>query len=891
MRFIFSTHDKAEQIQRIRDAIGAYREVGKTDPANFEMHPVYDELLCQVCDHFLGYWKTDIALIGLGGYGRKEMSPYSDIDLLFLRPENAPEGIYRAIRSILYLLWDARIELGHSVRTVSECRHEADKDLAVLTSLMDIRKVWGSSEIYRSLVVQRDRLIIESDPLDLYLRVEAEIRKSSDKFGHTIYLLEPHLKEGPGSLRYIQLLTWLARMIFGCANLDDLVVAGLCSAKSVVEIKQGMRFLAETRTRLHFIEGRRDDRLKFDCQALIAREMQFHDAPERPAVENFMREYYRHAAIIDFFGRQLLARARLFLRPKMVSNTKRLEFGASFYLGAGGVNFLTPESFGSDSSQLLQAFKLIAETGCDFDIRLVDLIRSRLSQIDDEMINDPSANRLFIEILECRRNVAKTLNTMMKVGFLERFIPDFARIRFLPQYDIYHQYTVDLHTMAVLENIDEMGEPDGPEDETLLRTIFSKLDKPLVLRLAGLFHDIAKGSGSGHEIRGEKIARPILHRLSLPPEDIEDVVFLIKNHLAMTHLAFKKDIHDEDLIHRFAENVMFKHRLDLLLLLTYSDLKAVGPTALNSWKKMLLEELYYRTLDVIQGEEGGGDDLSDWVSQIKGAVRELVPVEYRGPRLDDFLSRVTPRYCLDFYPGIIVDHFMDIERRLSQTRRDTLSPDDLIAKKTDHTKRGYSSITLILRDQPGLFCKIAGTLSSNKINILSSWTHLIGPIALSTLHVNNIPEGPLDDPERWANFQNDFKRVIVGEIDVDTLVETKRQTKGMFTRTTKPRFPIKVEIDNSTSDNATIVEVYAHDRPGLLYDITRRLSVMGLNIILAKISTEVDQAADIFYIQDQNGNKIIDFDEIDSIRDELIRHLIDMEKDASEKTSPSQISF
>ena len=225
MRFIFSTHDKTEQIQRIREGIANYRDGGQSDPANFEMNPVYDELLCQVCEHFLGYWKNEIALVGLGGYGRQEMSPYSDIDLLFLRPENAAEGIYRGIRNILYLLWDARIELGHSVRTVEECKQEANKDLAVLTSMMDIRRVWGCPEICHDLVVQRNRLIIESDPLDLYLRIEAEIRKSREKFGHTIYLLEPHLKEGPGSLRYIQLLTWLARMIFGCATLDDLVIA------------------------------------------------------------------------------------------------------------------------------------------------------------------------------------------------------------------------------------------------------------------------------------------------------------------------------------------------------------------------------------------------------------------------------------------------------------------------------------------------------------------------------------------------------------------------------------------------------------------------------------------------------------------------------------------
>ena len=230
---------------------------------------------------------------------------------------------------------------------------------------------------------------------------------------------------------------------------------------------------------------------------------------------------------------------------------------------------------------------------------------------------------------------------------------------------------------------------------------------------------------------------------------------------------------------------------------------------------------------------------------------------------------------------------MEVEKRLAESGADALSLSDLIAGKTDHRKPGYSSITLILRDQPGLFYKIAGTLSSNKINILSSWTHINGPMAISTLHVNDIPEGPLDDPERWESFQNDFKKVISGETDVDTLVATRRQSRGVFARTSNPRFPIKVEIDNSTSDSATIIEVYAHDRPGLLYDITRRLWAINLNIVLSKISTEVDQAADIFYVQNETGNKIIDFDELDSIKEKLTTHLAEMEKTSSDRLTPT----
>jgi [protein-PII] uridylyltransferase len=878
MRFIFANHDRSFQIARIREGIARYRTEGTADPEHFQMHQVYDDLLGQLADHFLGYWKDQVALLGLGGYGRKEMSPYSDLDLLFLRPPDAAEGIYRAIRSILYLLWDARVELGHSVRTVEECRQEANKDLAVLTSLMDTRLIWGDERIYRDLLIERERLLNEADPLELYLKIEAEMRKSYDRFGHTIYLLEPHLKEGPGSLRYIQLIAWLVRMIFGALSFDDLTAVGVYGQTAVDEVKKGMRFLAEIRARLHFLAGRRDDRLKFEAQTVLAEQMGFQDTPERRGVEGLMREYYRHASTMDFFGRRVLAKVRLILHPRSGADIKRLKLDESFYIGAGGIYHFSPDKFAADPREILHAFRHVAETGCELDIRMVDLIRNRLRSMNDTLLSDPEANQLFLEIFRCHGSVSKSLNAMMKIGFLEYFIPDFSWIRFLPQHDIYHQYTVDLHTIAVLGIMDSFRLSQDPDD-ALLRTIFARLERPEILFLAGLFHDMAKGRGPGHEVRGEQIARPILERLGLAQEDIDDVRFLIRNHLAMTHLAFKKDLHDVALVSRFAENVMHKRRLDLLMLLTHADLRAVGPTAFSSWRRMLLEELYYRTVDIIEGEGPEGEDLAEWIRQIKAVVRELAPPSLKGPDLDKYLDSAGSRYFLDFYPGLIIEHYMDLRSYLESRGKLRMEKEDVIARKVDHRLPGYSSITLITSDRPGLFFRLAGTLAANRINILSAWSHSIEDIAVVTFHVNDIPEGPLDDPERWERFQRDLKRVMSGEVDVDELVAARRAARRVYAGAGRPRFPVKVEIDNAASDRATIVEVYAHDRPGLLYDITRKLSSFGVNIVLTKITTEVDQAADIFYVHDETGSKIIDFDRLDQIRTNLHDHLAAMESD------------
>jgi [protein-PII] uridylyltransferase len=875
MRYLFAETDRNTRIKWVREGLEAFRTKGAAQPDRFAMHPFYDELISQVSDHFLGAWKERMAVVGLGGYGRKEMSPYSDVDLLFLKPDDAPEGVYRGIREILYMLWDAKIEMGHSVRTVSECRLEADKDLAVLTSLMDTRHIWGDAGIYRKLVTERGRMLLERDPQDLYLTVEDEIRKSNEQFGDTIYLLEPNVKEGPGSLRYVQLITWLGRMIFGASGLADLPLLGVSGRKGVEEVEEGLSFLAGVRTRLHLLAGRHDDRLRFDAQFAIAEQMGFIDKGAGKGVEHFMREYYRHAAVIDFFGRRIRAHARLFLAGRTDRERKRLKLDDAYYIGAGGINRYNPETMEPDPPDMLRAFLKIAETGCDLDIRLADRIRTLLRAIHTRWMDDPTVNTLFVDLFRTPGHVSKAITAVMKTGFLERFIPPFERVRFLRQYDAYHQYTVDLHTMMVLENIDSFRRPPDKSRDVLLQTIFARLDKPEVLYLGALFHDIGKGGGPGHEVRGEEISRPILLRLGLSTEDLEDVCFLVRNHLAMTHIALKKDLHDEELIGRFAETVIDKRRLDMLMLLTYADLRAVGPTAFNSWKSLLLEELYYRTLERIHGEGHDGAELGQWLRQISTVVRDMVPAGHRGPELEGYLAGAAPRYLLDFFPDVIAGHFSIVKDYLDAHGTDTLLPEDILVGKVDHPTPRYSAVTLLAKDRKGLFFKEAGTLSANRINILSAWSHSVGlGIAVATFHVTDIPEGILDDPERWDHFCDDMRKVIRGEVDVDELVAVRRRA-GKFAASTYAReLLLRVEVDNAASDKATIVEVYTIDRPGLLYDITRCLAGLELSIVLTKISTEADQVADIFYVVDDQGTKIVDFDRLEEIRTKLKDHLL-----------------
>jgi [protein-PII] uridylyltransferase len=466
---------------------------------------------------------------------------------------------------------------------------------------------------------------------------------------------------------------------------------------------------------------------------------------------------------------------------------------------------------------------------------------------------------------------------MLKTGVLERLIPEFERVRYLRLLDAYHEYTVDRHSMELLECFDSFRRTRGDDAEDLMLTIFSRLEKPEILYLAGLFHDIGKGQGPGHEQRGEIIARPILQRMGLPAGDVEEVCFLIRNHLAMSQLAFKKDLHDEALLSRFSETVMRKRLLDMLLLLTYADLQAVGAGGINSWKRSLLEELYYRTLAVLEGESAGGEDLADWCRQIRDVVTQHVPETMRGPQLDEFLLDAPSRYLLDFYPGVIADHFTAVQTYLTERGLDALSQADILTQKVDHHRPGYSAITIITRFRRGLFFRIAGALSANRINIMSAWSHKVGGgLVVATFHVEDAGHGPIDDPDRWKKFQDDMARIMVEELDVDKLVAQRRRS-WRPPRTIGTPAPPEVRVDNAASDRATIVEVYAQDRPGLLYDITRRLASLELTIVLTKITTDVDRAADVFYVVDEHGAKIADFDRLEEIRQSLKDHLVQMQ--------------
>ncbi len=879
MRYIFAETDRAFQIKRIKEGIEEHRSRGASNPKSFQMRDVYDDILQQLSDRFLGHWKDQMAVVGLGGYGRMEMSPYSDIDLLFLKPENAPEGMYTGIRNILYLLWDSKVELGHSVRTVRECTEEAVKDLAVLTSLMDTRPIWGDERIFRSLLIERERLIRETDPLDLYLRIEAEIRKSCEEFGQTIYLLEPYVKEGPGSLRYMQLIAWLGRLIFGCAGPEELPIVGVCGWKSVEDVRAGLSFLSEVRTRLHLLSGRRDDRLKFEAQTAIAEQMGFMDTPERRGVVSFMREYYRHVSTMEFFGQRVLARARLFLAASGGALVKRMLLGAGLYMGAGGINSYDAEDGSFDAAAMLRAFLKVAETGTDLDIRLTDLIRIRVRSLSNGWIREREVNSLFLEIFHSGGAVAKAMKIMMNTGFLERFIAEFEAVRFLRLHDVYHIYTVDRHTIAVLEQIDRLGKPPDDNEDMLLRSIFARIEKPELVYLAGLLHDIGKGRGPGHEIRGEQIARPVLERLGLSKDDVEDVLFLVRNHLAMTHLAFKKDLHDQVLLTRFAETVIRKRRLDMLMILTHADLRATGPSGFNSWRGLLLEELYYRTLDEIDRESAEGEDLGEWLQQIKAVVRDLTPPELRGEELETYLEGAQHRYLLDFYPETIADHYRDMRGYLKAHGKDAFDMEDILITRGDNPAAGYSAITIMCKDRSGLFYRFAGIFSANRVNILSAWSHSVGgEVAVATFHVHEIPEGCLSDPHLWESLQNDLKTVIGGARDFDELVKSRRVVGTRFSSSGTPRHKLSVNIDNAASDRATVVEVYAHDRPWLLYDITRRLWELGVYIVLTKITTEGRRAADTFYVVDEHGEKVADFERLDQTKAKLRDHLAAMEE-------------
>ena len=594
-----------------------YRDGVDVEDIVYGRAALIDQLLSCLFDHYFSDLNQPIALIAVGGYGRGELHPASDIDLMLLLQDKEDEQTGEAIEKFITTLWDSRLEIGQSVRTVEECVTEASNDITVATNILEARLLSGDAELFSQMQEQTGPDKIWDDQSFFQAKVEEQIQRNG-KFNDTAYNLEPNIKEGLGGLRDIQMIGWVAKRHFGASSLQDLVEHNFLRQYELDTLLEGQHLLWRIRCSLHYLSGRREDRLLFDYQHQLAIEFGYKDDETQPrsniAIEQFMQQYYRTVMELERLNEMLL---QLF-REAIIYRDRPSEpvvINESFQIRHGYIEVTHENVFKDNPTTLLELF-LVNELHPEIQgvrAETIRLIRENCHLIDDEFRQSDDARRIFIHIMRQSRGITHEFRRMNRYGILAAYIPAFAQIVGRMQYDLFHAYTVDQHTLFVLRNLRRLAVPEFCHEFPLASGISHHLKKPELLYLAGLFHDIAKGRQGDHSELGAEDALKFCLDHSLSQEDSELVSWLVRSHLLMSITAQRKDISDPDVIAEFTETVQTLERLDYLYLLTMCDIRATNPKQWNSWKDNLLVELYNKTAQVLQQglerQAGRQDDI------------------------------------------------------------------------------------------------------------------------------------------------------------------------------------------------------------------------------------------------------------------------------------------
>lgn len=806
------------------------------------------------------------ALIGLGGYGRCELNPRSDIDLMFLTDGGGGMDFAKNVAErVLYLLWDLGLDVGYSVRSVNDCLEVAEQDITVRTALLDARFLTGDDLLYNQFDKVVATAVRAKNGKQFILSKIEERTLRLKKYGSSVYLLEPNIKEGEGGLRDLHTAMWVAQVKFKSRILRDLIIKGVMTEKEGQEFEDALNYLWRIRSELHYLSSRKNDQISFEQQEKIAHFLNYRDTHNAPAVEQFMQDYYAHAVRVEHMATSLINKAlqqdegglRIlgYLRRRVVED--------GFYILRGELSLTHDDLFERDPTRMMRAFLLSQRHGVKLSVPLKGLIRANLHRINDKVRRSRMMAEGFLEILRTP-GVMETLREMHHLQFLIHFIPEFGRIYCKVQHDAYHIYTVDVHTLFAVEEIVKLWHGDYAEKKPLQTQVAADVEKRELLLLAVLLHDIGKGEGKDHCNKGAEMVPTIARRLGLSREDSQRLEFLVRSHLILAHTSQRRDLSDEKLIVQIAQAMEMSENLNMLYLLTFADLKAVGPDVWSEWKGRLLNELYEKVLEVLERGDLRLERSSEKIRNRLRKVVELLGEEYDPRLLRDWVKALTTRYIVSHRSAEIAEHL-----------RIVLSlGDKSVSLHVRHVEEGeYSEIIVTTLDAPGLFSMITGVMAANGVNILGAQIHtMTNGMALDILQVRSAGGEIIIDPRKWERVEADLASVIEGRVRVDELVRRQKRPDFLTART-RPRYPTRIEVDNQVSDEYTVIDIFTHDKVGLLYQITRTLKDLGLYIGVSKISTKVDQVADTFYVQDIFGQKIRDAQRIEDIRRTLIERL------------------
>ena len=837
---------------------------------------LFESALADLGEDGPGGLKDKAALAAHGGYGRRDLAPFSDIDLMILHAPEAVERVAPLAQRLLQDLFDAGLVLGQSVRTPAQACQLARKDPIIWTSLAEARLLAGGAELFGGFS-RRFQKQAQRRSARLIAAVEKARHEERLQYGETVYLLQPNVKRSRGGLRDVQLLRWIGFARYGVADPAALAARAALPVEDEAELRRAQEFLLRLRNEMHFHAGKSSDNLDRAEQVRLAEAFGFTGRPGLLPVEQFMQEYFRATEAVSQIASRFAANSRRGPRwGELLAPLFSHQYEGDFRVGPTQIT-VSPRSLAKlcgDPAEIMRLADLA--NLCDKPIArsTCEAIRQAAPALPAEIT--PAASERFISLLSQPARLGELLRSLHEMGVLERIIPAFAHARCLLQFNEYHKYTVDEHSLKAVEHATDFARDSGP-----VGFVYRHIKRKWLLHLALLLHDLGKGYAEDHSEVGLKIARETAKRLQLSKPDAETLEFLVHKHLLMSHLAFRRDTSDDALVLRFAVEVGSPELMQMLFVLTAADLSAVGPGVLNAWKVEVLADLHRRAMQHLAGDAPAMNS-EEFLEQRRDAVLEAL-AKRPGAAADDAerawyerqLASAAASYLLTTAPDAVIDDLGPL-RPLKHGEVLTAGRYLSETKAVEYKVAAYDDIV------PGVFHKLAGALAGRGLQVLSAEIHTLA-------------DGLVFD--RFYVLDPDF----AGEPPVQRIDEVRQALADALTQPKKPTFrrvwrpgqerqanlpapPTRVRIDNSTSDRYTIIDVFAADRTGLLYTIARSLFRSGLSVAVAKIGTYLDQVVDVFYVTDRSGGKIVDPTQLDAIRSQLLGNIADFEQAEASRT-------
>jgi [protein-PII] uridylyltransferase len=805
---------------------------------------------------------ADAALVAVGGYGRGELHPGSDIDIMILLGDEDPDTLAEPLCELLTFFWDMGLEVGHSVRTVAECIEQATADITIATNILEARLLAGAPDLYSAMkeTTGPDKIW----PSDTFFRAKWEEQKQRYlKYDEATSNLEPNVKESPGGLRDIQMVGWVVKRHYGAETMHDLVVHDFLTEEEYLDLMDGQDFLWRIRFALHTMAGRREDRILFDYQRLLAEQFGYEDDEQDLGVEKFMQAYYRtslklrrmNEMLLQLFQEVILLRCHLD-DPKPINRR--------FQSRSGFLEVVHEDVFKHSPLALLELFLIMEQHPELNGVRAstIRLVRSHRNLIDDKFRADLAARSLFMEILRQPKGITHELRRMNRYGILARYIPAFLFIVGRMQYDLFHVFTVDTHILFVIRNLRRLTVPEYRHEYPLCSDIMERLPKHELLYLAALFHDIAKGRGGDHSELGAKDAWEFCKHHGLSDYDSRLVSWLVEKHLVMSITAQRKDTSDPDVIFDFAQIVQTPVRLDYLYLLTMSDIRATDPSKWNSWKNSLLKDLYIATKQALLRGLQNPQERDEVIGNKRAGALHMLKSE-----------SMDPDAALEHWAGLSLDYFLyhTWEEIAWQTKMVlTTKADDLprvILRKS--STRGGSEIFLFGPDREELFAITTSQMDQLGLNIVSARIETANNgLTLNSFLVLEDDGSPIESMERKIEVESRLKQ-MVANLDATPKNVTRRISRQLKHFTT----PTRVDFVQDYGNQRTIMKLVADDRPGLLSQVGYAFVDCGIKLINAKIATIGAEAEDTFFITDKENKPLSERSQFSRLEQEIIERL------------------